>query len=84
MVQIDYKRKNNMNPLYEQMFNDQYVNEQFLRNMQQQYQLQQQTEIQKAVKAIHDYCEAARKISPEYQQEAFRLCGLAVLEELNK
>ena len=74
-----------MNPLYEQMFNRQYVNENYLLTLQcQQYHNEQCMEIAKAVKAIHDYCEAARKISPEYQGEAFRQCAMAALEEMSK
>ena len=33
--------------------------------------------------ALHDYCAAARKITPEYQQEAFYACAAAVLQEMN-
>ena len=74
-----------MNMLFDQMFNNQYVNENYIRNIQiEQFRIEQQVEIQRAVKAIHDYCDAARKIAPEYQQEAFRLCGLAVLEEIER
>lgn len=74
-----------MNPLYEQMFNPQYVNTDYLRQQQiKQYDFEQRQEIAKAVKAIHDYCEAASKISPQYQQEAFFACATAVLEETSK
>lgn len=73
-----------MNPLYEQMFNRQYVNEEYLQTMQQQYHYEQQKEIEKAVKAIHDYCDATRKIAPEYRNEAFRQCAMVVLMEMNK
>ena len=34
-----------------------------------------------AVKAIHDYFDAARKIAPEYQQMAFDACIAAVVAE---
>lgn len=74
-----------MNPLYDQMFNPQYVNHDYLYQLRQreQHALEQRQEIAKAVKALHDYCAAARKITPEYQQEAFYACDAAVLEEMN-
>lgn len=74
-----------MNPLYDQMFNPQYVNHDYLYQLRQreQHALEQRQEIAKAVKALHDYCAAARKITPEYQQEAFYACAAAVLEEMN-
>lgn len=74
-----------MNSLYEQMFNRQYVNEDYLQTLQrQQHHFEQRTEIAKAVKAIHDYCDATRKIVPEYWEEAFIQCAIVVLEERNK
>ena len=42
------------------MFNPQYVNKQYLiQNQYQQFKAEQQKEIEKAVKAIHDYCDVA-------------------------
>ncbi len=52
-----------MNPLYDQIFNQQYVNPTYLQNLQLQHHAEQQAEIAKAVKALHDYCEAARKMA---------------------
>ena len=74
-----------MNPLYNQLFNPQYANEAYLRQLQwQQYDAQQRQEITNIVKAIHDYFDAARKIAPEYQQMAFNACIAAVVSEMNK
>ena len=74
-----------MNPLYDQIFNQQYVNPNYLLQLQQQqYHAEQHLEIQKAVKALHDYCDAARKIAPEYQQQAFCACAAAILEEMGR
>lgn len=75
-----------MNPLYGQMFNPQYVNPEYLRQqqIQQLHDYEQRQEIMKAVNAIHDYCEAVSKISPQYQQVAFFACATAVLEEMGK
>ena len=74
-----------MNPLYDQIFNQQYVNEAYLQQLQiQRYHAEQQQEIAKAVKALHDYCDAARRIAPEYQQQAFCACASAILDEMSK
>ena len=74
-----------MNPLYNQLFNPQYANQTYLRQLQlQQHDAEQRQEIMNAVKAIHDYFDAARKISPEYQQMAFDACIAAVVEEMNE
>jgi len=74
-----------MNPLYNQLFNPQYANEAYLRQLQwQQHDAEQRREITNIVKAIHDYFDAARKIAPEYQQMAFDACIAAVVAEMNK
>lgn len=73
-----------MNPWYGQMFNPQYVNQDYLRQLQIQHDQEQREEIAKAVKAIHDYFEAARKIEPQYQSIAFAACITATLDEMNK
>ena len=62
---------------YNQMFNPQYVNpEQYALARQQmdQYNYEQNKEVAKAVKAIHDFCEATKKLDPQYQQIAFNAC----------
>ena len=73
-----------MNPLYDQIFNQQYVNEAHLQQFQMQHHNQQQIEIEKAVKALHDYCDAARKIVPVYREQAFCACAAAILEEMGR
>lgn len=74
-----------MNPLYDQFFNPQYVNASYFHQLQQQqHDLEQQQEIRNIVKAIHDYFDVARKISPEYQQAAFNACVAAVFAEINR
>lgn len=73
-----------MNPLYDQIFNQQYVNPNYLQNLQLQHHAEQQAEITKVVKALHDYFDAARKIEPAYQQQAFWACATAIVEEMNK
>ena len=51
-----------MNPLYDQMFNPQYVNQDYLYQLRQreQHALEQRQEIARAVKTLYDYCAAAR------------------------
>lgn len=77
-----------MNTLYEQLFNPQYVNYQSYLNcqaqqaiMRAQHEYEQQAEIAKAVKAIHDYFEAMRKLDPQHHQEALLACAVAAMEE---
>ena len=74
-----------MNPLYDQLFNPRYANVDYLRQLQwKQYDAEQRQEIMNAVKAIHDYFDAARKIAPEYQQMAFDACITVVMTEMSK
>lgn len=74
-----------MNPLYNQLFNPQYANAEYLRQLQlQQHDADQRQEIMNIVKAIHDYFDAARRIAPEYQQMAFEACIAAVVAEMSK
>ena len=69
-----------MNPLYNQLFNPQYANQDYLQHLHwQQHDTEQRQEIMNAVKAIHDYFDSARKIAPEYQQMAFDACITAVV-----
>ena len=71
-----------MNQFYNQMFNPTYVSQSFYQSIPQQtmwqYQQDQNAEVQKAVKATHDLCEAVNKMDAEHQQQAFYAC-LAVL-----
>lgn len=74
-----------MNPLYDQLFNQQYVSQGYADQIKvNQHVIEQQKEIASAVKAIKDYMNAVKKIEPKYQQEAFNACILAILEEMNR
>lgn len=76
-----------MNFLYDQnqMFNQQFVNPAYIQDLQARLHHQEQTqEIAKAVKAIKDYCEAIKKITPDYREQAFCACATVVLEELGQ
>lgn len=71
-----------MNQFCNQMFNPMYVNQSYYQSIQTQamwqYQQNQNAEVQKAMKATHDLCEAANKMDVAHQQQAFCAC-LAVL-----
>lgn len=43
----------------------------------------QEREIAKMLKALNDYFDAAEKIAPQYQQEAFKLSVLEIYRRLN-
>ena len=45
---------------------------------------EQQKNICDMVKAISDYCEAARKVEPTYQQEAIDACLAELVRQMNK
>lgn len=73
-----------MNTFYNQMFNPQYVNLQYYRQIEQmQYQDKQNEEVSKAVKAIHDLCEAVKHLDDHHQQIAFSACLAEMAREFN-
>ena len=47
-----------------------------------QYQQDQNAEVQKAVKATRDLCEAVNKLDAEHQQQAFYACLTVLAGEL--
>jgi len=64
------------NQFYNQFFNPQYVNPDYYRQNQEQimhYQQEQSKEVCNVVKAVHDLCEAYKKLDPQHQQQAFAL-----------
>ena len=75
-----------MNQFYDQMFNPTYVNQSFYQSIPSQtmwqYQQDQNAEVQKAVKAIYDLCEAVNKLDAEHQQQAFCVCSGIIAAEL--
>lgn len=75
-----------MNQFCNQMFNPMYVNQSFYQSIPSQtmwrYQQDQNAEVQKAVKAIHDLCEAVNKLDAEHQQQAFCVCLGIIAAEL--
>ena len=75
-----------MNQFYDQMFNPTFVNQSFYQSIPSQtmwqYQQDQNAEVQKAVKAIYDLCEAVNKLDAEHQQQAFCVCLGIIAAEL--
>ncbi|MBR2479204.1 MAG: hypothetical protein IKB47_02230 [Clostridia bacterium] len=73
-----------MNTFYDQMFNPQYVNLEYYHQIeQQQHEANQDKEIIKAVKAIHDLCEAVKQLDNQHQQIAFSACLAEMAKEFN-
>ena len=69
-----------------QMFNPNTVNSQYYHSIQDQipaYGPNQDLEVAKAVKAIHDLCEAVKKMDESHQQAAFYLCLNQMAADLN-
>lgn len=73
------------------LFNKNYINEtQYNELLKQkayldkiQFEMDQQKEIGNMLKALNDYFDAAKKIAPQYQQDAFNLCVLEIYRRLN-
>ena len=68
---------------YNHFFNPQCVNPEYYYQRQAmiiQYQQEQTKEVINVVKAVHDLCEAYKKLDPQHQQQAFDL-ALAVMAD---
>ena len=69
-----------------QMFNPQYVNKQYYNSVREEiakYTYEQNKEVANAVKAIHDLCEAVKKLDNQHQQTAFYACLAEMAKEMN-
>lgn len=60
--------------IFNQNFLAEYMTQQQRFNEIQQHHMEQQKNIIDMRKAISDYCKAAKKVSPDYQQEAMDQC----------
>ncbi len=70
----------------EQMFNPATVNPQYydsVRKQAEQYEWKQNEEIINAVKAVHDLCDAVKKMDMAHQQTAFLACLQQMAVEFN-
>ena len=71
---------------YNHIFNPQYVSRYNYLQMQNEiarYKANQSIEVAKAVKAMHDLCEAIKKMDMEHQQQAAGLCLAEIVNEFN-
>ena len=69
-----------------QMINQQYVNRQYYNSIKQEieeYNFRQNREVSNAVQAIHDLCEAVKKLDGQHQQMAFYTCLAEMAKEMN-
>ena len=72
-----------MGSFYNQIFNPHYMNANYYQQNQTEimrylddmrYHQEQNSEVAKAVKAMHDLCDAIKKLDSAHQQQAFLLC----------
>lgn len=69
---------------YNNMFNQQYVSPNNYVQLQAEiarYQNAQSNEVSKAVKAMHDLCEAIKNMDADHQQQAAALCLAEIARE---
>lgn len=74
----------NNNSFYGNIFNPQYVSrDNYARHQAEiaSYQANQDIEVTKAVKAMHDLCEAVNKMDADHQQQAMVLCLAEIARE---
>ena len=67
-----------------QFYNPQYVTPAYYAQVQNQitqYQIEQNQEVCNVVKAVHDLCEATKKLDPQHQQQAFYLALAEMAKE---
>ena len=73
-----------MNAFYNQMFNPQYVNAGYYRQiMYQKYESEQNKEVANAVKAIQDLCKAVKQLDEYHSQIAFNACLAELAREFH-
>lgn len=68
--------------LYNRIFNPQFVDPNYYNQTSQQHEREQNIEIAKAVKALHDLCEALKKIDPAHQEAANYACWAEMMHQL--
>lgn len=65
------------------IFNPRYFEQAYIQQLENQRNMEQQKNIYDMVKAISDYCEAARKIHPDYQQSAIEACLQEIIRQMS-
>lgn len=63
------------------IFNPQYLNQFQAQQIEAQRNLDQQKNIHDMVKAISDFCNAARKVDADYQKMAMDFCLAEILHQ---
>lgn len=75
----------------ENLFNQNYINEAQYNELLKQraqieqqikFEMDQQNEINKMLKALNDYFDAAQKIAPQYQGQAMALSAMEIYNRL--
>lgn len=66
------------------IFNPDILRAQPAQQQEAQRQWEQNKNIVDMVKAISDYCEAARKVHPDYQQAALNACLAEIFNQAKK
>ena len=65
------------------IFNPRYFEQAYIQQLENQRNMEQQKNIYDMVKDISDYCEAARKIHPDYQQRAIEACLQEIIRQMS-
>lgn len=65
------------------IFNPRYFEQAYIQQLENQRNMEQQKNIYDMVKAISDYCEASRKIHPDYQQRAIEACLQEIIRQMS-
>lgn len=66
------------------IFNQNGFDEYSIQQAEMQRQYSQNVNIIKMVKAISDYCEAARNVDTDYQQIAMNACWAEIMQQIDK
>ena len=83
---VPIEKEGHMMYFNERVFNPQYINPLYYSQVQNQiaqYNFQQDQEVMKAVHAVHDLCEAVKKMDEQHQQQAFFACLAEMASEFH-
>ena len=64
------------------IFNPMYLKNTYVQQLENWRNVEQQKIICDMVKAISDYCEAARKVAPDYQRMATDACMMEIVRQM--
>ncbi len=66
------------------IFNPVYLDQYRIQQAEAERQWEQQKNIGDMIKAISDYCEAARKVHPDFRQAAINACLTEIARQASK